>query len=595
MDAQKEVTLLLDPDGSVLIANKTACLKLNRELEELRHLKVSDLIEPRLWERYRRIGEGVISSGKGEVFEDVIEGSEYEFNIHPVFNRAGVVDRLAVTIYDITELRGALQSAAEGEMRLSLALDGIGDGIWDMDMVSNHVVYSKRLEEMLGYPPGEIGSDQARWQALVHPDDLEEARKDYQRFVAEGCRLYSSEHRLRCRDGSYRWILDRGVVIDRLPDGTPKRMVGTHMDITRRKEMEEALRREEDKFHSLVEQSTDGVVLIDEGGKLALVNGAFENIIGMERGALIGRSIFDMQAHMTVLSPEKGAREKMMSSVHAFLEGKMEAATVHQTYEVEYLNPDGRKKSLTLKPFPLRTGMGMMIGVVVIDNTDRQLAENALHLANTKLNLLNSITRHDILNQVMILKMNIERERLQAHDQNSRQRLEKIAMAVENIRRQVSFTSEYQDMGVHAPEWQRLANVVARAAGTLNLEGVSVHNVAQDLEVFADPMLEKVFYTLLENSIRHGDHVRSVTISDRIEGEDLLIMYEDDGVGIPEEHKELIFSRGFGSNSGLGLFFSREILDLTHITIAEKGEYGKGVLFEMRVPYDAFRLAAKNR
>ena len=191
MDAQKVVTFLLRPDGAILIANRTACLKLKRELEEMRQLKVSDLLEPHRWERYRRIGEGVISSGREAVFEDVIEGSEYEFNVHPVRNSVGVVDRLAVTIYDITELRGALQEAAAGELRLSLAMDGIGDGIWDMDMTTNHVIYSKRLEEMLGYSPGQIGSDQPRWQALVHPDDLEDARKDYQKFVAEGSRLYS--------------------------------------------------------------------------------------------------------------------------------------------------------------------------------------------------------------------------------------------------------------------------------------------------------------------------------------------------------------------------------------------------------------------
>ncbi|MEI6796654.1 MAG: PAS domain S-box protein, partial [Methanomassiliicoccales archaeon] len=451
LDAQKEMTFLLRPDGTILVANRTACRKLGKDLEEMRRLKVTDIVDQETWERYQVIGTRVMRTGQGEVFEDLLQGREYEFNIHPVRNISGNVDRLAVTIYDITELRGALQEAAAGEMRLSLAVEGIGDGIWDMDMVSNQVAYSKRLEEMLGYVPGEIGSNRAGWQALVHPEDLEMVREDYQRFVADGCHLYSSEHRLLCRDGNYRWVLDRGVVIERLPDGTPKRMVGTHMDITRRKLMEEALRREEDKFHSLVEQSTDGVVLVGTSGKLVLVNGAFERITGMSRGTLIGSTIFDIQQRMTINMPEKGANDRMVELVTAMLQGSA-SARMSESFEVEFLNPDERKMNLTLKPFPIRTETGMMMGVIVVDNTERHLSEDALHLANTKLNLLNSITRHDILNQVMILKMNVERERVQARDQDSRQRLEKIAKAVENIRRQVSFTSDYQDMGVQAPE-----------------------------------------------------------------------------------------------------------------------------------------------
>jgi signal transduction histidine kinase len=282
----------------------------------------------------------------------------------------------------------------------------------------------------------------------------------------------------------------------------------------------------------------------------------------------------------------------METLVTDLLRGATPVEMMPESFEVEFIGPNERKKSLSLKPFPIRTAEGTMMGVIAVDNTDRHLSENALHLANSKLNLLNSITRHDILNQVMILKMNVERERVQAHDQESSHRLEKIAKAVENIRRQVSFTSDYQDMGVRAPEWQSVSEVVQRSASHLNLEGVEVHSEVEHLEVFADLMLEKVFYTLMENSLRHGQHVHRIRIADRREGEDLVILYEDDGIGIPQENKELIFTRGFGTNSGLGLFFSREILDLTHISITEVGGFGHGVRFEFKVPYDAFRLLA---
>jgi PAS domain S-box-containing protein len=587
MDAQKEVTFLIKPDGEILIANRAACLQFNMGLEQMRGKSAQDLIGKDTWQRYKAIGDRVVRSGTGEVFEDMINGREYEFNVHPVRSPSGEIDRLAVTIYDITDLRGALHDAAAGELRLSLAVDGIGDGIWDMDLVNNRVVYSPRLEAMLGYAPGEIGRDQARWQDLVHPDDLESARLDYQRFVAEGSHLYSSEHRLRCRDGSYRWILDRGVVIDRLADGTPKRMVGTHMDITGRKEMEERLRREEEKFHNLIEQSTDGVVLVDEHGTVILVNRAFERITGVSRQTVVGSDILAKQGRRRLRMPSENAHMQMIDMLRRLKEDGLSG--VGEAIEVDLPVSGGPPMSLSMKPFPIRTDSGVMMGIIVTDNTKRKLAENALHLANTKLNLLNSVTRHDILNQVMVLKMNVEQERRHAHDDASRHRMERIANAVESIRRQVSFTSDYQAMGVRAPEWQNVSEVVGRAQGGLGLEGIQLEVRLTTEEVYADPMLEKVFYTLIEDSLRHGGQVKHISVDGEVREDGFAILYKDDGVGIPEQHKEEIFKRGFGSNSGLGLFFSREILDLTHISIRETGESGKGVRFELLVPAEGFR------
>jgi PAS domain S-box-containing protein len=553
----------------------------------MRGKSAQDLIGKDTWQRYKAIGDRVVRSGTGEVFEDMINGREYEFNVHPVRSPSGEIDRLAVTIYDITDLRGALHDAAAGELRLSLAVDGIGDGIWDMDLVNNRVVYSPRLEAMLGYAPGEIGRDQARWQDLVHPDDLESARLDYQRFVAEGSHLYSSEHRLRCRDGSYRWILDRGVVIDRLADGTPKRMVGTHMDITGRKEMEERLRREEEKFHNLIEQSTDGVVLVDEHGTVILVNRAFERITGVSRQTVVGSDILAKQGRRRLRMPSENAHMQMIDMLRRLKEDGLSG--VGEAIEVDLPVSGGPPMSLSMKPFPIRTDSGVMMGIIVTDNTKRKRAENALHLANTKLNLLNSVTRHDILNQVMVLKMNVEQERRHAHDDASRHRMERIANAVESIRRQVSFTSDYQAMGVRAPEWQNVSEVVGRAQGGLGLEGIQLEVRLTTEEVYADPMLEKVFYTLIEDSLRHGGQVKHISVDGEVREDGFAILYKDDGVGIPEQHKEEIFKRGFGSNSGLGLFFSREILDLTHISIRETGESGKGVRFELLVPAEGFR------
>jgi signal transduction histidine kinase len=110
------------------------------------------------------------------------------------------------------------------------------------------------------------------------------------------------------------------------------------------------------------------------------------------------------------------------------------------------------------------------------------------------------------------------------------------------------------------------------------------------LELYADPMLEKVFYNLIDNTLRHSEKATRITVSCTRQGNDLLLTYEDDGNGVSPEDKERIFERGFGKNTGLGLFLVRLILNITNIKVREVGEFGKGVRFEMLVPDGAYRF-----
>jgi signal transduction histidine kinase len=103
-------------------------------------------------------------------------------------------------------------------------------------------------------------------------------------------------------------------------------------------------------------------------------------------------------------------------------------------------------------------------------------------------------------------------------------------------------------------------------------------------------MLEKVFSNLLDNSVRHGQRVSEIRVSTYRSGKDLVVVWEDNGVGIAPEEKERIFDRGYGKNTGLGMFLAREILSLTGITIRENGEPGRGARFEILVPEGSYRI-----
>jgi signal transduction histidine kinase len=111
-----------------------------------------------------------------------------------------------------------------------------------------------------------------------------------------------------------------------------------------------------------------------------------------------------------------------------------------------------------------------------------------------------------------------------------------------------------------------------------------------NLELYGDPLLEKVFYTLIENTLRHGKTVTTIDFSYRMLNGDLVVLYEDNGEGVPAEHKEAIFQRKFFKHTGFGLFLSRTILGITGMTIRETGEPGTGARFEIIVPSGAFRF-----
>jgi len=165
--------------------------------------------------------------------------------------------------------------------------------------------------------------------------------------------------------------------------------------------------------------------------------------------------------------------------------------------------------------------------------------------------------------------------------------IEKLEAATRAIRSQIEFTRVYQDLGTHEPQWQDLGMIMHRIHVP---KTVTLNTSVDGVEVFADPMLEKVFSNLLDNSVRHGQHVTSIRVSHSKSEEGITIIWEDNGGGIAEEEKERIFERGFGKNTGYGLFLVSEILSISGITIRETGTEGHGARFEISVPSGGYRL-----
>jgi signal transduction histidine kinase len=231
--------------------------------------------------------------------------------------------------------------------------------------------------------------------------------------------------------------------------------------------------------------------------------------------------------------------------------------------------------------------------VNIVLNNDiaaRKKVEAALASANQKLNLLSQITRHDISNRVFALLMDIDHAKEYAEDVRLKEVLEKLELTSMSIQDQITFTKDYQEIGAQAPSWHPLAPIVKHAAEQLDLQSVEIDIRLGNTKIFADSMIKKVFYNLIDNALRHGDHVTRIVFSTQETSEGLLIVIQDNGVGIPPQDKVQIFAKGFGRDSGLGLFLIREILSITNISIREAGDYGKGARFEMLIPKGDYRM-----
>ncbi len=229
-------------------------------------------------------------------------------------------------------------------------------------------------------------------------------------------------------------------------------------------------------------------------------------------------------------------------------------------------------------------------GILKAEIHERKRFETAIQLANRKLNTLSSITRHDILNQITAIVMYLSLAEEINKDPQVHSHLEKIEEITHLIQRQIQFTRDYQNIGTNAPSWQEVSLIVNEAIRDIGDKDIRVEFDLDALEIYADLLLGKVFSNLIDNSVRHGEHVTVIRVSYLLSDKDLILVYEDNGVGIPDAAKEKIFKREYYRNTGYGLFLSQEILSITSATIRETGVPGTGARFEIRFPEGMFRF-----
>jgi PAS domain S-box-containing protein len=342
---------------------------------------------------------------------------------------------------------------------------------------------------------------------------------------------------------------------------------------------QEELRESEERYRNLADNLPD-YVLVHDTEFIRYANPTAVRLMASSGETLVGQSIDSF------LTPAG------VDPSQAFSAALRRGESVFPVNEIDIRLRDGTVRHCLIRTVRIEDrGIPAFLSVIT-DITDRKAAEDALFRVNKKLTILSSITRHDIKNQLMALSTYLEL---------SKENMGNIPLASEYLKaetgiaatmgHQIDFTRVYEDMGTTAPAWQNVHAGIQRAVAALPMRGVRVEAVRPDLEIYADPLFEKVFYNLIDNALKYGgEAMTTIRITSAESGTGLVVVCEDDGAGITDEDKRRLFVRGFGKNTGLGLFLTREILSITGITIAETGEPGKGARFEMTVPKGAYRF-----
>lgn len=339
--------------------------------------------------------------------------------------------------------------------------------------------------------------------------------------------------------------------------------------------LKEELVKSGKRYRSVVEDQSEFIIRFLPDGHLVFANEAYCRYFSPDRSTLFSGGL----RKEPPFSGDDGS---------TFLSGLSRLTPTNPLGKTEssWILPDGRETWQYWNHRAIFDGTGTVIEYQSVgrDITDQKTAERALLEALKNLNIMNSITRHDILNQLTSVFGYLECSLEACKDPAIREYLNKALGSAETIRTQILFTRDYQNIGSAAPQWQNAEQVFSRTAKSLTFPGVSFDNSLADIWIYADPLIEKVFFNLLENSLRHGGRITKIRVYSREVEEGLVILYEDDGVGVPGGAKEKIFRREYFQNTGLGLYLSREILLITGMGIVETGAEGKGVRFEIFVP-----------
>ena len=501
------------------------------------------------------------------------EGITGIFEIHAV---PLAQNRVAVFFRDISDKRKAEEELEQSETRFRSLIQNSSDIIQILDQEKLLVYSSPAFSTVLGYPEG--SQNRRNLLDLVHPEDRERVSADLEEVYSRTNPGSPTEYRMLTADGNFLYVESVGVNLLEVP-GVNGIVINTHT-VHERKQAEQALQESEERFRLIFQHSNDAIYLFEitasgMPGKIVDANDIAISQTGYAKEELVQKSLLDL------CSRDLSQRSRAIM---------MELLTRGEArFETEKIKKDGSLLPVEISARLAKLKEKTYVIAISRDISRRKREERALRITSQKLQLMNIVAWHDIQNKVAGLRGYVELSKDLVTDEKLKKFIDSEEDVLKVIYRQLQYTKEYQEMGIHPPQWVNLPQVLRMIISLKEIGPLKFRMDFHNLEIYCDPVIEKVFSHLIENTLKHAKKATEIRITCQKSAGGLMLVYEDDGVGIPLEKKKDLFVRGVGSETGFSLFFVHDILEISDMSIRENGEPQKGVRFEISVPRGLYR------
>ena len=260
--------------------------------------------------------------------------------------------------------------SADSALRLQLVTEATGKGVWDWRVDSGEVDYSPLWKRLLGYAPQDIAGHYEEWRSRIHPQDLERVLATLAECLESDSKGFKVEYRIRCKDGAYLWVLSRGMVAERDPNGRPLRIIGTLRNIINRVNARLQLEQSEAKLRAITENTRTVIFMKNLQGDFLHVNRQFETVYGLPRAEVLGKTCFD------IFPPELAKR---------YQEHDQWVLSSGRSCEVEEVVPhaDGSLHTYASVKVPIRNERGDIYAICGMDTnvSERKHMQNQMRIA----------------------------------------------------------------------------------------------------------------------------------------------------------------------------------------------------------------------
>ena len=546
-------------------------------------------------------GTLILQAALGFLFSVTVASLVHVVLRQPVILRRDIAERTR-------ELEHSRAMIRESEQRWQFALEGAGDGVWDWNLRTNDIFFSRQWKAMLGFAEHEITDSFSEWEHRIHPDDHEYAEAAVRDYLEGRTPVYNSEHRLLCKDGSYKWILDRGKIISRDEEGRPLRFIGTHSDITGRKEMEMALHREKNFIEAIMDSIPGMLYVYDEQGHIVRWNKKHEEMTGYSSEEL---------SRMHILDWYKGDDEAI-----AYIRERIQKA-LDEGYadaEANLQRKDGTKIPMYFTAVPMTVaGRTYFLGIG-IDVSQRKKAEEekdklaAQLLQAQKMEAVGRLAggvAHDFNNMLAVMFIALELIKMNMPDNDPLlhhlQQIERAAMRSRDIARQLLAFSRQQIIapraialnGIIAETEKNIIRLIGEDIDVRFLPGTDLANILID-----PTQIDQILINLALNArdaMPHGGALTIETANAELDeaycrqhgdcrpGRYVRLSVSDEGTGMDREMLDTIFEPFFttkevGKGTGLGLAMVYGVMKQNNGFLNVYSEVGKGTTFNLYFP-----------